>query len=82
MIEFDLEAFPLQIKTDSSTGSEDRVRVYFYTPAEEWIGSIALMFSDPPTYHFRWCTTGATAFSTSLPEEQDKVWTALGPKWT
>jgi len=75
-IDYDLEAHPLQIKTDSAVGSNEEVYVYFYTADGSYIiGYIRLMFYNSPKYFIYYCTSSATPFSVTLPVEQDKVWT-------
>ena len=43
-IDFDLENYPLQIKTDSEVGSNEELRVMFYDAQENLIGGIYLFF--------------------------------------
>jgi len=74
LIDYDLEAHPLQIKTNSVVGSDEQVIVYLYPAAGIYFGSIRLMFNNPPEYHILYCTSW-TPFPVTLPVEQDKVWT-------
>ena len=51
-IEYNLDANPLQIRTDSLVGSEDFMSVAFYTVAEDIstiAGGIKIQFTYPPT---------------------------------
>lgn len=73
MIPFDLEAVPLYIKTDSVMGSNDQVRVYFYTIRQDNFADIYLKFSNPPQYKL-WKCNDWLQFPVSLPPEQNKVW--------
>ena len=50
-IDFDLENYPLQIKTDSEVGSDEEVRVRFYDSQEALIGGIFLYFTSTPKYY-------------------------------
>jgi hypothetical protein len=83
MIEYDLEANPLQIKTDSAIGDGDWVDVAFYTAAETSLRSyfafVMIHFSSPMEYRIgndQSCGgAGYTEFPTAPPTEQDKVWT-------
>ena len=85
-INFDLENYPLQIRTDSVAGSNEKVRVWFYTAQESRVGGVRIFFSDPPKYKLVHCTSPIN-FPTSLPSETDKVWTitlimSSGPRVT
>ena len=72
-IEYDAEAAPLQILTDSAVGSEDRLWVKFYVVEGTGIGGVDIKFTDPPQYAIGYCT-GWTTFT--MPEgEGDKIWT-------
>ena len=74
-INHDLENSPLQIKTDSVVGSDEKVIVYFYTVEGDTAGGIALYFKSPSQYFLPWCSASWTTFPTSLPTEKDKIWT-------
>ena len=41
-IDYDLENSPLEIRTDSVLGSDEEVRVRFYTAQEDIVGSVIL----------------------------------------
>ena len=69
-----LEITSLQIKTDSTVGSEESVRLYFYTAAGVFVGSISLFFSSPPRYYIGFCSTSWTDLSATLPSDVEKVW--------
>jgi len=72
----DLETTPLQIKTDSAVGSEEKVTVWFYTADDGYplySGAISLKFTDPPKYYIGWCSEDWTTFPVDLPAEQ--IWT-------
>ena len=73
-IAHNLETTPLQIKTDSTVGSEESVRLYFYTAAGVFVGSISLFFSSPPRYYIGFCSTSWTDLSATLPSDVEKVW--------
>ena len=73
-INYDLENSPLQIRTDSDVGSKEKVRVWFYTAQKSVVGGVRIFFSNPPKYKLVHCTS-PTNFPTSLPSENDKVWT-------
>jgi hypothetical protein len=77
-INYDLEAHPLQIKTDSVVGSGEVVIVKLYAAAGShgsFIAGIKLLFNNPPKYYIYYCTSSYTPFPVTLPVEQDKVWT-------
>ena len=74
-INYDLENSPLQIRTNSEIGSNEKVRVWFFNAQDEPAGGVILIFSSPPQYKLGWCNTSYTDFPTTLPSETDKVWT-------
>ena len=71
--EIDLETIPLEIKTDSTIGSGDKVYVYFYTSGRDYVGHVGISFSSTPQYDIGNCRTW-TFFQVSLPTEVEKVW--------
>ena len=74
-INYDLENSPLQIRTDSVVGSNERVTVWFYNALGSYhAGGLALSFSFPPQYGLGWCGTSDMNFPTDLPSETDKIW--------
>ena len=74
--DYDLEAHPLQIKTDSTVGSWDKVIAYLYTANDVMFGNIRLVFGATPTYRIGYCTSGSyTTFPVEVPAEQNKIWT-------
>ena len=75
MINFDLENYPLYIKTDSVVGSDDLIWMYLYNAQGEVAGAIKLLpFQTSPEYFLRHCTLDRHNFPTALPSETDKVW--------
>ena len=73
-INTDLETTPLEIKTDSTLGSEDRVDVRFFTTQREIAGVVFIDFSSTPQYWLYYCTSSPTNFPSNLPSEVDKIW--------
>ena len=74
---FDLERYPLEIETDSVTGSWQRVKVYFFSEdggMNRLSGGIDLQFTDPIQFWVDACAEDWITF-TDAPEEQDKTWT-------
>ena len=74
LINYDLENSPLQIKTNSMLGSDEKVHLYFRTAQPELTGGVRIYFTSPPQYELTWCTVKKD-FDTELPDETDKVWT-------
>jgi hypothetical protein len=72
-IDFDLEKYPLEIKTDSALGSSDEMDVDFYDSNNDLVGSVWIMFDSPPEFHIDGCTS-YTTFPFSLPSATNKVW--------
>ena len=74
-IDFNLEQYSLNIKTDSTLGSDDEVYVTFHTSnGYAVVGGLRLYFRSTPQYLIGRCTTGPTNFPTNLPSDNDKVW--------
>ena len=71
-IDYDIETYPLQIRTDSVVGSEDLIRVVFHTADGSNAGGIRVKFTDPPQYDIGYCTEWVTF---TAPEEQVRTWT-------
>ena len=75
LVNYDLENSPLQIRTDSLIGSDEKVVLYFHTAGGDMAGGVGLYFTSSPQYWLRYCTTSRTNFPTALPTETDKIWT-------
>ena len=73
-ITYHLENSPLQIRSNSEVGSDEKVRVNLFTSYGSDIAEFRLTFRSPPQYTLTKCT-GETNFPTNLPSEMDKVWT-------
>ena len=73
-IDFSLELYSLNIKTDSTLGSNDIVDVGFYTSQGHLVGYVSLYFYSTPQYYIGRCSSGRTNFPTDLPTATDKVW--------
>ena len=83
-ITFDLEATPLQIKTDSTGDTFADSQVWFYTAEEEEAGAIKIIFTDRPRYQIMYCRK-EEYFPDTLPSEVNKIWTITklrGPRIT
>ena len=74
LIDFNLEQYSLNIKTDSTIGSNDKVVLRLYTSLEDWVGALFLYFRSPPQYYIGSCSWDDTNFPTNLPPAKDKVW--------
>ena len=74
-IKYDLENSPLQIKTNSEDGSDEKGRVWFYTAGGDNAGGVNLYFKSRPQYYISGCSTEIIDFPTSLPTETDRIWT-------
>ena len=74
-INYDLEEYPLQIRTDSAVGTGKKIFVDFYTAQEDVAGGVELYLTSPPRYVIKKCSGGWTKFPTDLPSEKDKIWT-------
>ena len=78
MIDFDLDKYPIQLKTDSEIGSGDIINICFYISSEthvsNWrtVGHIVIEFSNPMRHRVYYCSDERIDFS--VPEGQNKVW--------
>ena len=75
--DYDLESTPLQIKTNSTVGSDDLVRVWFYDAEGQSAGRVDLYFRSTPRYSLSYCSLGETDLPASLPSETDKILTLI-----
>ena len=85
MVPFNLEASPLQIKTDSTDGSLQFSQVTFYTGEGQEVGSVLIYFDDPPKYTINDCRSIPHPFLDTLSSDVNKVWTISkleGPRIT
>ena len=73
IVHYDLESYPIQIKTDSKIGSRDYIQLNVYSKIN-YIGFINIQFHDPMTYQVMFCS-GIKQFLTPPPEESEKIWT-------
>ena len=76
-ISLHLESTPLQIKTNSTTGSYDQIWVSMHTAkADRYVGVVAMMFDSPMKYWIVHCTGSfIDSLTVQPPEEVDKIWT-------
>ena len=75
MIDFNLEEYSLNITTDSTLGSNDKVYVFLYTSQGVSVaGGLILYFTSTPQYWISFCSTAYTNFPTNLPSSNNKVW--------
>ena len=73
-IDYDLENSPLQIKTNSEVGSDEKVKVRYYDDKGGYAGGITLSFKSYPVYDL-WTCSSNNGFPAELPTETDKIWT-------
>ena len=73
-IPFDLESSPLQIKTDSTAGSGEKIRIETYTAAGQWLGQVIVEFTSPMKYNIYYCADW-TSLPVQPPDEVNKTWT-------
>ena len=70
----DLEATPLQIKTDSTLGSSELMIVYMHNKDMKFISTVRVKFSSPMQYLVLYCISW-TDLPIQPPVEVDKIWT-------
>ena len=73
-INYDLENFPLHIKTDSLAGSTENVSVHFSNAEGNLAGAISIYFNSPAQYRVYPCTNKHSDFPSSLPSVVEKTW--------
>ena len=74
-IHWDIEGTPLQIKSDSTVGSDEEIRVNMYDEDSSFIGGVLVKFSSTMQYWIGYCTSGYTDLPVQPPVEVDKIWT-------
>ena len=76
MILHDLETTPLQIKTDSIAGSNDRMYLALYSA--EYLGTVRLQFGSPLKFWINFCNKNMSIsmadHSILRPSNGNKVW--------
>ena len=72
----DLEATPLQVKTDSIAGSKELIKIWMWNKEDSsFAAGIRVWFTDPIKYSVVGCSTKYTEFTKQPPSEQNKIWT-------
>ena len=74
-IPWDLEGTPLQIKTNSTLGSGDRIRGNMYDKGGSNIGYVRVEFSSTVQYYIGSCSNSWADLPVQPPVEVDKIWT-------
>jgi hypothetical protein len=59
----DLESTSLEIKTNSALGSNDKVKVNFFTAGKEGAGAFELKFETPVKYYLDFCISSYETLS-------------------
>ena len=72
-IDFDLENTPLEIKTESALGSDEIMKVRFFSANQEIAGGIFLEFSSSPTFRIFNCKSFSIN-PTDFPTNIIKIW--------
>ena len=71
--DFNLEKYSLNIKTNSTLGSNDKVKMGFYSSQRDSVGGITLLFHS--TQYRIWnCYSNYANYITNLPAADEKVW--------
>ena len=82
-IAWDLEAAPLQIKTDSELASYDHILVTMYDKDSNDISTVSVRFSSAMDYAIGKCVQDFANLPKQPPVEVDKIWTIAktGAAW-
>ena len=73
-IDHDLEATPLEIKTNSTDWSLEKVRLRFFSAQEEMAGGVSFYFRSPAQYYVYHCNDHFINLPSNLPTTTNKVW--------
>ena len=68
-----MENLAVEIKTNSSSGSDEYLWLTFRNAQNEYAGGFAMKFSNTPEYMVLWCGYW-TNFPTTLPTATYKIW--------
>eukprot|EP00116_Pleurobrachia_bachei_P005712 sb/3465974/ len=79
-IPWDLEATPLQIKTDSTLDSKEKIYVRMFGKDNIAMGSLFVWFSSQIQYKIGHCRTDYTDLPVEPSMEVDKIWTITKTK--
>ena len=71
----DLRKSPLQIVTDTPSGTQRYLQIQFYTETE-LIGTLTVKFESHPWYEITYCEWSTVKFE-KLPESPSKIWTIV-----
>merc|ERR1712003_45808 len=74
VIEFDWEETPLEIRTTSSPGSGDQIRVRFLTEDRNQAGNLKIKFDNPPSYFIPGCMNSKKEFELPSSEDGEYIW--------
>jgi hypothetical protein len=74
LLDYDLENTPLEIRTDSEVGSNEKMEVVFHTAQGSHAGSFRIWFMSTVQYHLGKCSSSWTDFPSSLPSSKEKLW--------
>ena len=64
-IDFNLEQYSFEIKTNSMLGSNDEVYLMFCNSEEETVGALHIYFHSTPQYRIGFCNLGKSNFPSS-----------------
>ena len=70
----DLKNAIIEIKTDSELGSDDQLRLLFYTSNGFSAGGFHAFFGSIPQYYLPDCYSSRTIFPSNLPVARVKIW--------
>jgi hypothetical protein len=73
LIDYDVENTPLEIKTNSEVGSNEKMDVYFRSAQGIIAFQIVIFFKSTVQYWIGYCSTSAKKFPTTLPSAKEKV---------
>ena len=74
LVSIDVESTPLQIKTNSTAGSGDKIRVDAHKENNVFFAQVVMIFNSTIRYYINKCIQW-TDFPVKPPQEVDKIWT-------
>ena len=81
-IDYDLENFPLYIKTDSEFGEDEKIRIHFQKGKDNRAGGVEIEIKSSPTYLPLDCKNAGDQMPllTDLPSAAEKIWRIMVTK--
>ena len=73
-VNYNLQTTPLEIKTNSVTGSDHKMKLLLRSAQGEDAGAIVFKFFSTLSYHIGFCYIDSPVFPTETPSATEKIW--------